>query len=290
MDGSHAQVTLYKPDGSNRDISMVPPGLKKLKAGGNGCVWNPKWASDARHMAVAGPIGGILSPDHADTYAKAGAYTVTATQGDHNLKGTVRVTGRSAPKLLSATAIDDRHVLLAFCLDGKKVKEIDPSPASFIENNAPPLAFASWGWLGKFEYVAAYNRFIEEPEAAQNAAAVAAQLAQRKPLPRIEVQARLVTKSKLPEPGQMAPYRNALVVNEYEVENVLSGTYAGKTIRVAQWGMLDLRPTPLATQEPGTSVKLVLERFPDHDELVPEPISDTLEENFDLTLYTDVNL
>ncbi len=49
-------------------------------------------------------------------------------------------------------------------------------------------------------------------------------------------------------------------------------------------------PTPLAAQEPGTSVKLVLENFADHDELVPELISDTLKEDFDQKLYTDVNL
>ena len=88
----------------------------------------------------------------------------------------------------------------------------------------------------------------------------------------------------------MAPYRNALVVNEYQVEKVLKGAYEGKTIRVVQWGMLDLKPTPLAAQKPGTSVTMVLEPFEDHDELVPELISDTLEENFDLDLYTDVNL
>ena len=88
----------------------------------------------------------------------------------------------------------------------------------------------------------------------------------------------------------MAPYRHALIVNEYSVDKVLNGTYAGKTIRVAQWGMLDLKPTPLAAQEPGASVKLVLETFADHDELVPELISDTLKEDFDLKLYTDVNL
>jgi len=74
------------------------------------------------------------------------------------------------------------------------------------------------------------------------------------------------------------------------VDKVLKGTYASKTIRVVQWGMLDLKPTPLAAQEPGTSVKLVLETFIDHDELVPELISDTLKEDFDLKLYTDVNL
>ena len=145
-------------------------------------------------------------------------------------------------------------------------------------------------WRGTFEYVALYNRFIDEPEAAKNAAAVAAELAKRTTLPQIEVQATLVAKSKIPEPGKMAPYRNALVVNEYEVEKVLKGKYAQNTIRVVQWGMLNLKPTPLAAQEPGTSVKLVLETFIDHDELVPELISDTLDENFDMNLYTDVNL
>ena len=34
-------------------------------------------------------------------------------------------------------------------------------------------------------------------------------------------------------------------------------------------------------------MKLVLETFIDHYELVPELISDTLDEDFDLDLYTD---
>jgi hypothetical protein len=178
---------------------------------------------------------------------------------------------------------------LAFYLDGKKVKEIDPSPAHLLMPT-PPMRFAENAWRGTFEYLAFYNRFIEEGEAAKNAAVVAAELAKRKALPRIEVQATLIAKSKIPDPRQIAPYRNALIVNEYSVEKVLKGTYAGKTIRVVQWGMLDLKPTPLAAQAPGTSVKLVLENFADHDELVPELISDTLKEDFDLILYTDVNL
>jgi hypothetical protein len=135
-----------------------------------------------------------------------------------------------------------------------------------------------------------YNRFIEEPEAAKNAAAVAANLAKRKVPPRIELQANLVAKSQVPAPAQMAPYRNALVVNEYQVEKVMKGTYTPKTIRVAQWGVSDLKPTPVAALKPGASVKLVLETFADHGELVPELVSDTLEENFELNLYTDVNV
>ena len=596
MDGSHAGVYLYRPDGSSRHFNLSPPGLKPL-IDGSRCpvMWNPKWASDARHMSVAGPFR-QLGPNHADiwlgqfaddfngiakwvqvtdnaymdtyayvwvdpgvgqyageapytlavtsdvngpgdwqwdygdgtkgtegkhTYSQAGVYAITARQGDRTLKGTVRVAERVAPKLLNTVLLDDRRVLLtcsepvqaaaakvtlesgtaatklgidsegrgiiaefaaplaaketltvtgvtdcaqvpnemaatktpivrpdwpsnraglrylwqnartrnvivderiglpvtsalsggpqarfnrfgtalavgggfeldpgspgrifegigkthqfsfeivvasadlaqtkgdgdkpitivgwnyewrngifwlfqekdkllvglsktwgdgkpevfematlpdtkphhvivsvaakrlALHLDGKKLKEIDPSPASFIEVGAPAIRFAVYDWRGQFEYLAMYNRFIEEPEAAKNAAAVAAELAKRTTLPRFEVQAKLVATSTLPQPKDIAPYRNVLIVNEYEVEQVLKGAYAPKTIRVAQWGMIDLKATPLAAQAPGTSVKLVLETFADHDELESELISDTLKENFDLDLFTDVNL
>ncbi len=608
MAGSHDLVTLYKPDGSSRDVSLIPPGLRPVTDGSRGCMWNPKWASDARHMSVAGPFVN-LGPNHADiwlgqfaddfssiatwvqvtdnefmdvlayvwvdpglgeyageapytlevpafvtgpgdwrwsygdgaegsdgkhTFGKAGDYALTAKQGDRTLEGTVRVAERVAPKLLNAVALDDRRVLitcsepiqvtaaqvtlasgptatklsldsegsgiiaefaaplvaketltlkgvsdcaqvpnemaaaktqivvpdwpsnragltylwqnararnviideriglpvataltglsnyqlsgparfnrfgaavaagggfeldpgspgrifeginkthqfsfeivvasadlaqskgtddkpvaivdwgygwrngifwlfqekdkllvglsktwgdgkpevfematlpdtkphhvivsvaakrLALYLDGRKVKEIDPSPAVFMEVGAPPIQFAAHYpdchkniWRGTFEYLAMYNRFIEEPEATKNAAAVAATLAQRKALPQIEVQSTLVAQSKLPQPGDIAPYRNVLVVSEYSVDKVLKGTYAPNTIRVVQSGMIDLKPTPLAAQAPGTSGKLVLETFIDHDELESELISDTLEENFDLNLYTDVNV
>ena len=146
---------------------------------------------------------------------------------------------------------------LAFYLDGNKVKEIDPSPAHLIML-APPFQLAAHNpdphknqWRGTFEYLAMYNRFIEEPEAARNAAAVAADLAQRKALPRIELQAKLVAKSQIPAPAQMAPYRNALVVNEYQVQKVLKGAYTLKIIRVEQWGVIDLKQTPVAAQKQG---------------------------------------
>jgi hypothetical protein len=225
---------------------------------------------------------------------------------DKLLVGLSKSWGDNKPEVFEMATLPDtkpHHVVvsiagkrLAFYLDGKKVKEIDPSPAHLIML-APPFQLAAHNpdphknqWRGTFEYLAMYNRFIEEPEAAKNAAAVAATLAQRKALPQIELQAKLVAKSQIPAPAQMAPYRNALVVNEYSVQKVLNGTYAPKTIRVAQWGVSDLKPTPLAALEPGASVKLILETFADHDELVPELISDTLEENFELNLYTDVNV
>jgi hypothetical protein len=226
---------------------------------------------------------------------------------DKLLVGLSKKWGDKKPEVFGMATLPDtkpHHVVvsiaskrLAFYLDGKKVKEIDPSPASFLRVGPPPFQLAVGNpnphkntWRGTFEYLAMYNRFIEEPEAAKNAAAVAATLAQRKALPQIELQAKLVAKSQIPVPGQMAPYRNALVVNEYQVEMALKGTYTPKTIRVAQWGVSDLKPTPLAALKPGASVKLVLETFADHGELASELISDTLEEDFELDLYTDVNV
>jgi hypothetical protein len=226
---------------------------------------------------------------------------------DKLLVGLSKSWGDTKPEVFEMATLPDtkpHHVVvsiadkrLAFYLDGKKVKEIDPSPASFIRVSALAFQLAAHHpdphkntWRGKFEYLAMYNRFIEEPEAAKNAAAVAATLAQRKTLPQIELQAKLVAKSQIPVPAEMLPYRNALVVNEYQVEKALKGTYTPKTIRVAQWGVSDLKPTPVAALEPGASVKLVLETFADHGELASELISDTLEENFDLDIYTDVNV
>jgi hypothetical protein len=43
MAGSHDLVTLYKSDGSSRDVRLIPPDFKPLMNGGNGCMWNPKY-------------------------------------------------------------------------------------------------------------------------------------------------------------------------------------------------------------------------------------------------------
>ena len=600
MTGSHELVTLYKPDGSSRDISVVPPGLKPLKDGGRGVMWNPKWASDARHMVVAGPFRN-LGPDRADiwlgqfaadfnsiakwvqvtdndfmdvyayawietglgqfggeapyvvevsadrlggeweisygdgtterttairhTYTKAGRFALVARQGKRELKGTVDVRPQKPPKVTGALLLDDTHVLVTFdepvqapsgkvelspqtaaksfqlsddgtelvaefsaplpktgaaiklqgfadlaqtpnpltrnkrpvarpkwpgrltgvaCLwqgakgvnrcyheakktfvktsiaiaagrldrngalvlsggaavdaetvanigqtvraakainlelvlhpaepklpaasgllpilvlrgpdelgfvvgqkedklvlraktveggtqeftlgvpstrhasqvvisytpgklfaqlDDKKAVESETLNGSPLPDDAArgyaelllgtPAAAGQPAWKGKIEALAVHGRALDKEELSRDRLAMAGILSGRKTPPQIEVQATLIGKSKIPDPREIAPYRNALIVNEYRVKKVLKGRYAQKTIRVAQWGMLDLKATPLAAQEPGTSVKLVLETFADHDELVPELISDTLKENFDLTLYTDVNL
>jgi hypothetical protein len=195
---------------------------------------------------------------------------------------------------------------LAFYLDGKKVKEIDPGiPDHFwqwrfavpiyLAGSFPGVQGSPHGpeqskktWYGTFEYVAMYSRFIEEPEAAKNAAVVAAELAKRKPMDRVVADARLTAKTAAPEPKDMMPYRSALVVYEYAVQKVKDGKAIkdGQVVRVAHWGVRDLKKTPAAERAVGATVPLTLERFADHPELEAQFMRDDLPVS-EAELWTD---
>ena len=596
MDGGHSLVTLYKPDGSSRDVRVIPPGLKPLKLGGGGCVWNPKWASDARHMSVAGPFKN-LGPDHADiwlgqfaddfnaiakwvqvtdnayldvyayvwvdpglgryadeapytltvppavtgpgkwawdfgdgakgtegkhTYTMPGSYTVTATQGDRVLRGRVTVNPRTQPRVLAVRVFDDAHAQAQFdkvvridqaafslksgtaianaaldgtglrlnlTLDGKlpatdtlRVKNVrdlaqepnvltgdfdvvrpdwpavraglvflweghrkqsfnwNPRSRTFQDNTfthwsqarfdrhgtmmleggtytvtdggsgiysqcgetgkltvegvitpfnlyqgsaerrsvafgfGPPgdpnVALAQEGnrllllirmrhedktevrrielctleqdrphhvivsvadnaltcylngavakqaelkgtfawnepdwanglymgglpgnpypWCGRLEGLAVYSGALNAEQAARNHAVTAKRLAAR-PVPvQIRLSVKLAAKSRIPAAAEIAPYRDTLVVNEYDVVRVTDGAYALPKIRVVQWGLLDTKATWLADAEVGRSFDLTLEALGDHPQLENEMTIDTLEEDFDLDLFVDV--
>ena len=102
------------------------------------------------------------------------------------------------------------------------------------------------------------------------------------------VRAKLLAKSAVPSAADIAPYTRALVVCEYQVEEVTRGTLKEKVVRVARWGLMDSQPAPAAREEVGKSVSLTLESFTDHDELVQELLRDTLPENLDMELWVEV--
>jgi hypothetical protein len=598
MPGSHDGVTLYKPDGSSRDVRLIPPGLKPLKRGGNGCMWNPKWASDARHMSVAGPFK-QLGPDHADiwlgqfaddfnsiakwvqvtdndymdvfayvwvdpelgryageapytlavppavagqgewawdfgdgtktrgpsgkhTYRTPGSYTITATQGDQVLRGRVTVKSRTKPRVVAVQLFDDEHVQVQFdecinidqaalsfksgvtignaaldgvglrlnlTLDGKlpetdtmRVQGIrdlaqepniltedlkivrpgwpavrsglvflweghhkqsfnwNPQSRAFQDNtfnhwsqarfdgqgvmvldggaytvtdggsgiysrcgetgkltvegvitpfnlyqgsaSQPSVAFGfgrpgdsnfslaqegnqllllirlrhedknevrrvelgtleqdrphhvivtladnaltchvnggvarqvelkgtfawqepDWShglymgglpgnpypWCGKLEGIAVYSSAFDAAQAARNYAVYAKTLAARPVAKQIQLRAKLAAKTRIPAAAEIAPYRDTLVVNEYDVVRVRQGPYAAAKLRVLQWGLLDTRNTWLAGAEVGQEFDLVIETFADHPQLENEMSIDTLKEDFDVDLFVDV--
>jgi hypothetical protein len=101
------------------------------------------------------------------------------------------------------------------------------------------------------------------------------------------VSARLTGPGPIPTPQDIAPYRNALVVNEYEIMNVIQGSYEAGTLQVAQWAIRDQRVLAGARKAPGTIYRLTIERFDAHPELEGERLI-TDREASDLPLYYEV--
>jgi len=215
------------------------------------------------------------------------------TRGDLHGRAPIYEIGRfkdTEPHHLALSYVPGR--LVAYW-DGKKAFETDQIKGGLRNWGYGELCFGDnhnggrHGWKGRLEGVAIYKRFMEEAEALRNCQVYAAKIKARPVLPQIELEAALVEASEVPDARRIAPYREALVVNEYEVRKVgkttgkwqFSGEIApGAKIRVAQWGLLDGLKTDLTRAKVGDVRRLVLESFDKHPEKLDQlMISDTLE-------------
>jgi hypothetical protein len=98
----------------------------------------------------------------------------------------------------------------------------------------------------------------------------------------------LVASSAVPTPGQIAPYREALVVNEYEVPDRRRKKIGADRVRVAHWAVLDGRVQPVPSPAEEVSVLLQLEPWERHPRLESTYLADTLGVNPEIPLYVDV--
>ena len=105
---------------------------------------------------------------------------------------------------------------------------------------------------------------------------------------RVVIEARLVDVGVVPTPESIAPYRNALVVNRYEILNVLEGQPAGREIVVAEWAIRDARVLGEARKSLGQVHRLTVERYEAHPELEGERLIQGSEVS-NLPLYYDVS-
>jgi hypothetical protein len=87
---------------------------------------------------------------------------------------------------------------------------------------------------------------------------------------RAVVNVRLARAGTIPDPKAILPYRHALVVNEYEIVEVVRGEYREKSIPVAQWAIRDGRVLPDARRIAGAAFTLTVERYDAHPELEGE--------------------
>lgn len=118
-------------------------------------------------------------------------------------------------------------------------------------------------------------------------AAPAAAGAQGQPrAPRLVLNVRLTRPGPIPSPESILPYRHALVVNEYEIIDVLEGAHEGRVIQIAQWAIRDSKQLASARKDVGAAFTLTVERYADHPELEGERlISDR--ETTGVPLYYD---
>lgn len=104
---------------------------------------------------------------------------------------------------------------------------------------------------------------------------------------RLVLNARLTGPGPIPTPQSILPYRHALVVNEYEVVDVLAGEYPEKSIQIAQWVIRDGRMLDDARRSAGAGYTLTVERYDAHPELEGERLISGGDTST-ITLYYDV--
>jgi hypothetical protein len=121
-----------------------------------------------------------------------------------------------------------------------------------------------------------------------SAAAPAGATAARAAKARLVLNVRLKSATTIPDPQTILPYRHALVVNEYEVMDVIQGQYAPGTIRIAQWIIRDSKVLPDAKRIAGSGFTLTVEPYDAHPELEGERLLSDVEQST-LPLYYDIN-
>ena len=165
--------------------------------------------------------------------------------------------------------------------DGEPVLESAAVQGGLGQWRNHPLVFGGeagggGGWAGTLEGVAFYSRVLPPEEARENHLRYRALAEARPRVPRVEVRARLVASSRAPTLREISPYRSALFVLEYEVEEVLGGSLERPRVRVARWAILDGETQPVAAARPGSRARLVLEPFAANPQLESVFLADTL--------------
>ena len=177
-------------------------------------------------------------------------------------------------------------------LNGEEVFSDNSLQKGFHHWRPAPLTFGAnpdgkSPWPGRAEGLAIYIRVLEAEEVRENFQRYRDLLAARRPIESWRVRATQQRCSPVPTLAEIQPYREALTVCTYSVEEVIDGVDLDQRIRVALWSILDgeridLSSLPRADEKPQ---ELVLSRFGDNPQLESLYLSDTLAEDTALDLY-----
>ncbi|MGB6853651.1 MAG: LamG-like jellyroll fold domain-containing protein [Thermoanaerobaculia bacterium] len=179
-------------------------------------------------------------------------------------------------------------------LDGEKRVDSSDLVGDFFHWREGPVVFGADGkgggdWTGLLEGVAIYDRVLGPQEVEEDHLRYRAKLDRRVAIPRRVVEARLRARSKIPTLAEISPYREALVVFEYEVEASLSGELPLGKIRVAHWAILDGKTLPITRAAEGELLRLAVEPFDANPQLESLFLADTLTDTGGLPLFYAVD-
>jgi hypothetical protein len=205
-------------------------------------------------------------------------------------------------ELCSIEANRTYHVVVTYSggrvvcyVDGAKKAELSNFQGDFSNWSPHHLVLGDeWGgernWSGVLEGVALFSRALNAGEAAREFQAYQQIRARRSVVPRVVVEAELLSASTVPTLKQIAPYREGLMVCEYRVDKVVEGKLEARKIRVAHWALLDGTPRGAASRQAGWSGRLDLERFEANPQLKSLFLSDTLPDDFGVELFYDPSI
>lgn len=217
-------------------------------------------------------------------------------QGDRLIVEGMTRDGNRFTRMIAQLAGAEPHHLIVTHTPGHLVGYLDGNQVVVEANQAQgPLTVTGplhvgdpeLTWRGSVEGVAVYDRALSVEEIGHNFAAYRKRIDARPKVPRLEVEAKLVATSTVPTFASVAPYREALVVYEYEIVKTTKGEHEGKKLRVAHFGLVNAQPTTIAKAQVGATSRLVLEKFTDRPDLADTLLSDTLPEDFEAVLYVD---
>ncbi len=210
----------------------------------------------------------------------------------------------SFPQVLAQYRIDpDRPYHLAVTLYGKKLRCFADG-ALLSEFNLERDGLAAWSagsleigdrepygaaWTGGLESVAIYDRYLSEEEIRANFAAAKQKMAARRPADRVRLRAKLLETTPVPPKEHWGTYPRLLVVNTYQVDQVLAGLYEKPKMLVLHYAAMGGEVIPSLPSDIGQSYELTVEPSSQQPQLKSERIENAAQD-VNLPLYLDVTV
>ncbi len=183
---------------------------------------------------------------------------------------------------------------LSCYLDGKRVLLRDLLHGDFSKwSNQRLIAGDAWtrghGWAGLMDGFAIFSRVINMPEAQARYAYRQEKAAARTVAVPVVVDAKLVERSPVVNPKDIAPYRRCLSTNRYSIVKVIAGECKETVIDVAQWSVLDSTAVAAFEKLAKDQVyRLKIEKWEDHPEQEAERMMNGDFAEIDASLFLDV--